>query len=77
MAELAAGGSGELTFWLIIIVTIPLEFTRAMMASVTPVLRLLTVFVNTELPPDCTTFTYQLWSHDKAGHWSGGGVTAT
>ena len=36
-----------------------------------------TTFTDTELPPDCTTFTYQFWSHDKAGHWSGGGVTVT
>jgi hypothetical protein len=33
--------------------------------------------LDSELPGDCSTFTYQLWSHDKAGHWSGGGVTAT
>jgi phosphohistidine phosphatase SixA len=36
-----------------------------------------TAFTDSELPPDCTVFTYQLWSHDKAGHWSGAGVTAT
>ena len=36
-------GSGELTSWLIIMVTTPLEFTRAVMLSVTPVLWLLTV----------------------------------
>ena len=34
-------------------------------------------FTDTELPANCSSFTYQLWSHDKAGHWSGGGVTAT
>ena len=42
---------GELTFWLIIMVTMPLELIRAMMFSVTPELRLDTVLVNSELPP--------------------------
>src|ERR1022692_4389415 len=50
----ADGGWGELTFWLMIMVTMPLEFTRAVMFSVTPVLWLDTVLVNSELPPDCT-----------------------
>ena len=35
-------------------VTTPLEFTRARIFSVTPVLRLLMVLVKTLLPPDCT-----------------------
>lgn len=36
-----------------------------------------TEFIDTEKPQDCLTFTYHLWSHDKAGHWSGAGVTVT
>ena len=46
----ADGACGELTFWLMIMVTMPLELTRAMMFSVTPELRLDTVLVNRELP---------------------------
>lgn len=33
-------------------------------------------FTDNELPPDCGVFTYQFWSHDKAGHWSGGASIA-
>src|SRR5579885_1902238 len=47
-------GCGELTFWLLISVTMPLELTRAMMLRPTPVLWLLTVLVNREFPPSCT-----------------------
>src|SRR3954451_17272488 len=54
MLDDAGGACGELTFWLMIMVTIPLELIRARMFNVTPELRLLTVFVNSELPPDCT-----------------------
>ena len=54
MLDDAAGGCGALTFWLMTMVTIPLELIRAMMLNVTPELRLLTVFVNTELPLDWT-----------------------
>ncbi len=51
------GATGALTCWLIIIVTTPLELTRAVMESVTPVLTLLTVFVNGLVPPVVTPLT--------------------
>src|SRR5690349_1412521 len=46
-------GWGALTFWLITMVTTPLAFTYGVMFSDTPVLRLPTVLVNSELPDDC------------------------
>ena len=51
MAELEDGCCGSLTCWLMTMVTIPLGFTRARMLSVTPVLTLEMVLVNSELPP--------------------------
>src|SRR5436190_6886283 len=45
-------GWGALTFWLITIVTTPLAFTNGVMLSETPVLRLPTVLVKSELPDD-------------------------
>ena len=54
IAELEEGCCGSLTCWLMIIVTMPLGFTRARMLRVTPVLTLEMVLVNSELPPTCT-----------------------
>src|ERR1035441_2308339 len=50
-------GCGELTVWLMIMVTMPLELMRARMSSVTPELTVLTVLLNSELPLDCTPVT--------------------
>ena len=48
--ELDVVGTGELTCWLTIMVTMPLEFTRAIMFRVVPVSTLLMVLAKAELP---------------------------
>src|SRR5271157_2753569 len=53
----AAGACGELTFWLMTMVTMPLELMRARMHRVTPELRLDTVLVNCEVPLWVTPLT--------------------